>query len=267
MIGAIVGDVIGSVFERFNTKSMEFPLFSQFTRFTDDTVLTVAVADAIMSRDAQADHSHLYATKIKAYGRRYPNAGYGQMFRNWVASDSMEGYGSYGNGSAMRVSPVGFAFDSLDEVLKEAKLSAMVTHSHPQAVIGAQAVASAIFLARNGESKAAIKQFVSDKFGYNLNQTLDEIRPVYKFDVSCAGSVPQAIIAFLESEHFEDAIRKAISLGGDSDTIACIAGGIAQAHYKKIPSELVERVWSFLDAELQDVVSRFNERYNPTYYL
>jgi ADP-ribosylglycohydrolase len=272
LIGAIIGDVIGSVFERHNTKTTDFALFSRFTTFTDDTVLTVAVADAILKRAANSEaytrsseRRRLYANKIKEYGRRYPDVGYGKMFRDWVKSDSMKGYGSYGNGSAMRVSPIGFAFDTLDDVLKEAEWSAVVTHNHRQAVKGAQAIAAAIFLARTGESKEGIKAFLTKKFKYNLDQWLDDIRPEYKFDVSCDGSVPQAIIAFMESKDFEDAVRKAISLGGDSDTIASMAGGIAQAYYKEVPKQLIDRVWLLLDSSLRDVIREFEERYELSY--
>jgi ADP-ribosylglycohydrolase len=202
---------------------------------------------------------------VKEYGRRYPDAGYGQMFKKWIKSDSMRGYGSYGNGSAMRVSPVGFAFDELDDVLREAKLTAVVTHNHRQAIAGAQAVACAVYLARTGKSKRFVKDFIEQKFKYNLSQRLDDIRPSYKFDVSCQGSVPQAIIAFLESNDFEDTIRKAISLGGDSDTIACIAGGIAQAYYKEIPSNIVSRVRLLLDGRMKQVIDLFDEKYNLRY--
>ena len=272
MIGAIVGDVIGSVFESYNIKSTDFALFSRYTTFTDDTVLTVAVADAILRRAVNSEsytkiseRKHLYASKIKEYGRRYPEAGYGQMFWDWVKSDSMKGYGSYGNGSAMRVSPIGFAFDTLDDVLKETELSAVVTHNHQQAVKGAKAIAAAVFLARTGENKESIKDYLTNKFRYNLDQKLDDIRPGYTFDVSCEGSVPQAIIAFMESEDFEDAIRKAISLGGDSDTIASMAGGIAQAYYKEVPKQLIYRVWLLLDLSLKDVIREFDERFKLPY--
>jgi ADP-ribosylglycohydrolase len=183
------------------------------------------------------------------------------MFSHWVKSSSTRGYRSYGNGSAMRVSPVAYAFDSLETVLHEAKLSASVTHNHPEGIKGAQAVASAIFLARTGHDKADIQNFVQRRFGYNLTKSLDEIRPTYQFDSSCQGSVPQAITVFLESVDFEDAIRKAISLGGDSDTIACITGSIAEAHYKIIPETLLDKVNLILDFGLQRVIQTFNERY------
>ena len=268
MLGAILGDVIGSVFENANTKTEDFPLFSRFSRFTDDTVLTVAVADAILNRKTHRFrfaedrlNTDLYAHKIKEYGRRFPNAGYGDMFQAWISKSTLRGYGSFGNGSAMRVSPIGFAFDDLESVLREARLSAMVTHNHPDAITGAQAVASAIFLARTGKNKTEITDFIERQFRYNLHQRLADIRPTYKFDSSCKGSVPQAIIAFLESSDFEDAIRKAIFLGGDSDTIASIAGGIAQAYYKTIPADLISQANLVLDHGLKQIINAFNERY------
>jgi ADP-ribosylglycohydrolase len=268
VLGAIAGDVIGSVFEGQSTKSTDFPLFSHFSRFTDDTVLTAAVADALMLRhsgqgriqDARAAR-RLYTQKLRAYGRRYRNAGYGQLFAKWLDSESTRGYRSYGNGSAMRVSPVGFAFDDLADVLREAKLSAAVTHNHREGIKGAQVIASAVYLARTGSDKEAIRAFIEDRFGYSLRQRLDQIRPNYKFDSSCQGSVPYAIIAFLESRDFEDAIRKAISLGGDSDTLASMAGAIAHAFYGAVPSGIVGRVRLILDASLRRVVDEFTERY------
>jgi ADP-ribosylglycohydrolase len=269
MIGAVIGDVIGSVFEWHNVKTTDFELFSRESRFTDDTVMTIAVADALMSKEHyrnpirdELESRRTYGAKLKEYGHKYPDAGYGNMFMEWVKSDTNKPYRSYGNGSAMRVSPIGFALNSLDEVLKEAKRSARVTHNHPEGIKGAQAVAAAIFLAKTGESKQGIKCRVEKMFKYNLSRSLDEIRPLYKFDSSCRGSVPEAIIAFLESESFEDAIRKAISIGGDSDTIACIAGGIAQAYYKKIPYDIVNDTFFRLDIGLKKVIREFNHRYN-----
>jgi ADP-ribosylglycohydrolase len=254
MFGAICGDIIGSVFERDNIKTEDFPLFSPESTYTDDTVLTVAVADCIMSgRD--------YADVFKEYGRKYPYAGYGGMFFKWIFSETAEPYNSFGNGSAMRVSPVGFAFNDLDLVLEEAKRCAGVTHNHPEGIKGAQAVAAAVFLARQGESKETIKNYVSCKFGYNLDRTLAEIRPHYVFDVTCQGSVPEAIIVFLESAGYEEAVRKAVSIGGDSDTIACITGGIAQAYYKKIPHNIIKRARGLLDPDLLRVIDSFTAKY------
>lgn len=255
MIGAISGDVIGSFFEHNTIKSTLFDLFSHYSRFTDDTVLTVAIASSILRKTD-------YAASVKMFGRKYPNAGYGGAFFKWLFSPDTKPYNSWGNGSAMRVSPVGFAFDSLEDVLQEAKKSAEITHNHPEGIKGAQAVAMAIFMAREGNTKEKIRQEISDRFSYNLNRTLDEIRPGYFFDVSCQGSVPEAIIAFLESGNFEDAIRKGISLGGDSDTIACMAGGIAQAYYKDIPHEIVSNVRMRLPDDFLVIIDEFNAKYD-----
>lgn len=254
MIGAIAGDVIGSAYEFNNTKTTDFELFTADSAFTDDTVMTVAVADCILNGKD-------YTTTFKEYGRKYPHAGYGGMFRRWLNSANSQPYNSYGNGSAMRVSPVGFAFASLEDVLTEAKRSAEVTHNHPEGIKGAQAVAAAIFLARQQEDKLKIKDYIEKTFGYNLHQSIEEIRPGYRFDETCQGSVPQAIVAFLESESFEDAVGKSVSLGGDSDTIACIAGGIAQAYYGQVPSGIVDAVRKRLDSELLAIIDRFNQKY------
>jgi len=254
MLGAIAGDVIGSVFERYPTKSTEFPLFSPVSTFTDDTVLTVAIAFSILKKTD-------YTQSLKMFGQKYPNAGYGGFFYRWMFSPDSSPYNSWGNGSAMRVSPVGFAFSSLEEVLNEAGKSAEVTHNHPEGIKGAQATALAIYLARTGEGREGIRKEISSRFGYDLNRSVDEIRKTYRFDVSCQGSVPEAIISFLESENFEDAIRKAISLGGDSDTLACMAGGIAQAYYKKMPQEIVSDVRGRLPDEFLPIIDEFNETY------
>jgi len=254
MIGAIAGDIIGSVYESSGLKTTEFAIFTAHSTFTDDTVLTVAVADCIL-------YGKDYATTFKQYARKYPYAGFGGMFLKWVKSDSLAPYNSFGNGSAMRVSPVGFAFDTLEEVLAEAKRSAEVTHNHSEGIKGAQAVAAAIFLARKKEGRSKIKDVIEKNFGYNLRQTLEEIRPHYYFNETCEGSVPQAIIAFLESDSYEDAVRKAISLGGDSDTIACMTGGIAQAYYERIPAYIIKEVKNRLDSELLKVIEQFNMKY------
>jgi len=254
MIGAISGDIIGSVYERHNIRRVDFPLFDPRCRFTDDTVLTVAVADAILTGSS-------YGDKLKEYFRYYPNAGYGPGFRRWAASRRITPYYSQGNGSAMRVSPVGFAFDTLEQVLEQAKKSAEVTHNHPEGIKGAQATASSVFLARRGATKEEIKTYVENNFNYDLNETLDQIRIYYKHDQTCPGSVPQAITAFLESNDYEDAIRKAISIGGDSDTIACIAGGIAEAFYKRIPDQIRNKVFQILGDQLKKVVQEFSEKY------
>ncbi len=254
MLGAIIGDIVGSAYEWSPVKTTEFEMFSSRSRFTDDTVLTVAVADAIL-------HQKDYARTIWEYGRKYPHAGYGGSFAQWLRSNDMRPYGSFGNGSAMRVSPVGFAFNSMDEVLSEAARTAQVTHNHPEGIKGAQATALAIWMARQGKNKSDIRKQIESRFAYNLSRTLDEIRPAYSFDVSCQGSVPESIIAFLESDSYEDAVRKAISLGGDSDTMACIAGGMAQAYYKEIPMPILNQAWLLLDDDLKKIVDQFNQRY------
>jgi ADP-ribosylglycohydrolase len=254
MLGSIAGDIIGSVFEGHATKNIDFPIFTNDCVFTDDTVMTIAVADSIL-------HGTEYVQSFKNFGRKYPGAGYGGNFFDWIHSGKTEPYFSFGNGSAMRVSPVGFAFNSVDEVLNEAKRSAEVTHNHPEGIKGAQAVALAIFLSRQGQSKSLIKEEISKRFDYNLNRTLEEIRPGYYFDVTCQGSVPESIIAFLESDNFEDAVRKAVSLGGDADTMACITGGIAQAFYKTVPEEFVRETRARLPSDFLSVVDKFNQRF------
>lgn len=250
MLGAIAGDVIGSVFEWHRTKSTHFPLCRSDSTFTDDTVLTIATAYSIL-------HGADYGAFFKLFGRKYPGAGYGGLFYQWLFSSVSEPYYSFGNGSAMRVSPIGFAFDSRETVLEEAKRSAEVTHNHPEGIKGAQATALAIFLARKGSSKQEIRRELTTRFHYDLGHTIEEIRPSYRFDETCQGSVPQSIVAFFESENFEDALRKAISLGGDSDTMACITGGIAQAFYKYIPEEIVSKVRRRLPEEFLLIVDEF----------
>jgi len=254
MIGAIAGDIIGSPFEHHPIKTKQFSLFGNGNRFTDDTVLTVAVADAILTgRD--------YGVVIAEYAERYPKAGYGSSFTRWVKAWDKEPYGSYGNGSAMRVSPVGWAFTNVRDVLREAKRSAEVTHNHHEGIKGAQATALAVFLARKGKGKVAIKEEIGTRFGYDLDRTLDEIRPSYKFDVTCQGSVPESILAFLESDSYEDAIRNAVSLGGDADTQACIAGSIAEAFYGVVPEAIAERVLPMLTPDLHKMTNRFREKF------
>ncbi len=255
MIGAIAGDIIGSVYEAYNIKTADFPLFSPHCRFTDDTVLTVALADSIL-------YGSSYVERLKEYFWCYPYAGYGETFSMWATSESWEPYNSWGNGSAMRASPVGFVCDTLEEVLERAKESAEVTHNHAEGIKVAQATASAIFFAKSGQSKAEIKAYIEETFQYDLRKSLDEIRPYYRFDISCQGSVPQAITAFLESHDYEDAVRKAISIGRDSDTIACITGGIAQAFYQGVPDWIKTKVFEILDERLKQVTYAFTERYS-----
>jgi len=255
IIGAVIGDVIGSVFEWNNIKTTDFDLFNPKCDFTDDTVLTIAVADCILNKKD-------FAKTIWEYGRKYRGRGYGGSFRNWLQEDNLKPYGSFGNGSAMRASAVGFAFNDIETVMEVAKQSAEVTHNHPEGIKGAQATATAIFLARQGKSQQEIKNYITKTFDYNLDFTLDEIRPTYKFDVTCQGSVPQAILAFLESTDFENAIRLAISIGGDSDTIACITGGIASAYYKQIPTEIMDFVVDKLPNEYIEIMNKFDEQYD-----
>jgi len=253
MIGAIAGDIIGSVYEADPIKTKHFPLFGKQCTFTDDTVLTVAVAEAILKKTP-------YAEAIRRFGRRYPHAGYGGTFIRWLFTEDFHPYNSWGNGAAMRVSPIGFAFPSEEEVLRQARKSAEITHNHPEGIKGAQTAALAVFLARSGYKKEQIRARIRSRFGYDLERTVDEIRPAYRFDISCQGTVPEAIIAFLDAESYEDAIRNAVSLGGDSDTLACITGGIAQAFYG-VPAEIEAMVEEKLTPELWDVVRRFRDRY------
>ncbi len=254
MLGAIVGDVIGSVYEHYPIKTTDFPLFQDGSRFTDDTVLTVAIAHAILEHEG-------YRTSLKRFGRKYPSAGYGGAFIGWIYSADSHPYNSWGNGAAMRVSPIGFAFNAIEDVISEAARTAEVSHNHPEGMKGAQATALAVFLARTGASKDVIRDEITERFGYNLCRTIEEIRPTYTFDVSCQGTVPEAIIAFLDAVNYEDAIRQAISLGGDSDTLACIAGGIAHAFYQEIPKNLLTEVYARLPEEFLHIIETFNTAY------
>jgi ADP-ribosylglycohydrolase len=254
IIGAVIGDVIGSVYEWDNINTTVFDLFNPKCDFTDDSVLTIAVADCILNKKG-------FAKTIWEYGRKYRDRGYGGTFSNWLEEDNLKPYGSYGNGSAMRASAVGFAFDDIETVLEIAKQTAEVTHNHPEGIKGAQVTASCIFLARKGKSKEEIKDYIISTFNYDLDFKLDQIRPTYMFDETCQGSVPQAIIAFLESSDFENAIRLAISIGGDSDTIACITGGIASAYYKYIPTEILDFVVDKLPGEYIEIINKFDKQY------
>ncbi len=257
MIGAIAGDIIGSVYEFQRTKSKKFPLFSPECFFTDDTILTVAVAQAILT-DGN------YKKAVLAFGRRYPEAGYGGSFRIWLHSRDPKPYNSYGNGSAMRASPIGFAFDTVDDVLREAARSARFSHNHPEGIKGAQATALAVLLARTERSKDLIRSEIAARFGYDLDRTVDEIRPSYGFDETCQRTVPEAIVAFLDSTSYEDAVRNAVSLGGDSDTLACITGGIAEAFYGGVPARIRAKVRRILPPDLLEVTERFCARYGLT---
>jgi ADP-ribosylglycohydrolase len=250
MLGAIAGDIIGSRFEHAAIKSKDFELFNRQSVFTDDTVHTIALADSLLNKVP-------YQNKLREYFYYYPNAGYGGRFRRWASSPQPKPYGSYGNGSAMRVSPVAWFYKDLDTVLKEARYSAEITHNHPEGIKGAQAVAAAVFMARSGAGKAEIKRYVEDHFKYDLSSTVDVIREGYGFEVSCQKSVPQAIIAFLDSTGFEDAVRNAVSLGGDSDTQACIVGGIAEAFYGEVPQAVEDETLVRLDERLKGVLKKF----------
>ena len=253
MIGAIAGDMIGSPYESCPIKTVVFPM--AVAAFTDDTVLTIAVANAIIRcKD--------YRVAIKCFARNFPNLPYGGSFWHWIWDPNSTPYYSYGNGSAMRVSPVGFAFESIEDVMAHARRSAEVSHNHPEGIKGAQATALAVFLARKDADKATIRKQIETRFAYDLGCSVDDIRAGYCFDVSCQGSVPESIIAFLDSEDYETAVKNAISLGGDADTMACIAGAIAQAYYKSMPADIVRQVRQNLPDALLAVLDRFNQKFN-----
>lgn len=254
LTGAIAGDVIGSYYEFVPIKEVSFPLFHESSRYTDDTVMTVANAEWLLSGDNLPD-------LMQTYGNRYPDAGYGNMFYNWLKTDHPQPYNSWGNGAAMRVSPTGWAFDTLDETLDAARKSAEVTHNHPEGIKGAQATAACIFLARSGKSKKDIKEYVETTFGYELNRTCEQIRKVYGFDESCQGTVPESIIAFLESTDYESAIRLTVSLGGDADTMGAITGGIAEAFYGEIPRHIQEEVQNRLPDEFIEIMQQFYDKF------
>ena len=254
MLGAIAGDIIGSPYEQLPIKRYDFPLFPPSAEFTDDTVLTVATAYALL-------YDGDYAGNYRRFFRLFPHAGYGGAFAQWAYSEDAGPYNSWGNGSAMRVSPIGFAFPTLKETLAEAERSASVTHNHPEGVKGAQAIAAAIFLARTGATKDEIREYVAATFGYDLDEPYATLQPRYTFDVSCQGTVPAALIAFLESANWEDAVRKAVALGGDSDTLACITGGVADAFYGGLPAPLAAQTRNELDSLLTDVVTEFEMRF------
>ncbi len=254
MIGAIAGDVIGSVHEGSRPKPRDFPLFVPGSRFTDDTVLAVAVASACrLGLD--------YAAALRQWGRRYPHAGYGGWFREWLFRDGAGPYRSFGNGAAMRVPAVGWAFDDLETVLLAAGRSAEVTHNHPEGIRGAQAVAAAVLLARTGHPKARIKELLEERFGYDCSIRLDDLRRLGGVEGTCRATVPAAAVAFLESTGYEDAIRNAVSLGGDADTVACIAGAVAEPFYGGVPAAIQREVWRRLDGALREEVSAFAARY------
>ena len=263
MYGAILGDIIGSPYE-FNrgSKSKDFPLFSSRSVFTDDSVMTVAVAEALMDARDETDEEVIRAAltvSMRKWGEKYPDAGYGGMFYRWLHAEHPRPYGSYGNGSAMRVSSAGWLFDSFEETWKKARLTAEVTHNHEEGIKGAECVACVIWLLRNGRNKEEIRSFVTDTFGYDLSRTCDEIRVGYRHVESCQETVPEAITAFLEGESFTDVIRTAVSLGGDCDTLACIAGSMAEAYYG-VPDELVKECRERIPKDMSDVLDRFESQ-------
>ena len=269
MLGAIIGDTVGSIYEFNNIKTTQFPLFDPRCNYTDDSIMTMAVADWLLT-DPQHGMDTLEASFLN-FAQKYPcpMGGYGHGFHRWLFMPESLGFGgerhpynSYGNGAAMRCSANGWMFDTLEETERVAGLSAAITHSHPEGIKGAQSTAAAIFMARNGKSKEEIRNYISTKYGYNLNRTCDEIRPVYDWDSSCQGTVPEAMVAFLDSTDFESAIRLAVSLGGDSDTLACITGGIAEAFYKEIPDDIALKIWELIPEDFKDILGKMEAQTN-----
>lgn len=256
MLGAIIGDIAGSLYEFESPKTKGIELFAEGSRLTDDSIMTIAVGCACADSDLhdEKDFKSSVIWYMRRIGRQYPRAGYGGMFYRWLISDVMPAYNSFGNGSAMRVSPVAWVAESLEQAETLAEWSAEVTHNHPEGIKGAQAVASAVYLARQGKTKETIKAYIEEHY-YALDFTLEEIRPNYSFDVTCQGSVPQAILSFLESADFEDALRNAISLGGDGDTIAAMAGSIAEAYYG-IPEEIKQRGMAYINKTISYYANR-----------
>ncbi len=266
MYGAIIGDIAGSRFEWHPHKSKDFGFIGSGCRVTDDSVMTVAAAEVLLEGIGNRDEETLindFARSYHKWGNKYLNAGYGRRFKEWLKTENPGRYDSFGNGSAMRVSPVAWAADTLEEARTLARLSAMPTHAHPEGIKGAESVAAAIFMARNGASKEEIREYIEKEFGYDLDFTCDEIRPGYHFDVTCQGSVPEAIVAFLEADDYADAVRNAISLGGDADTQAAIAGSIAEACFG-IPSKYSIRAKEIIPEDMQEVIDAFRARYMKT---
>ena len=268
MFGAVCGDIIGSYFENHVTKNYDFDLFCRESTFTDDTVLTVAVCDAILYNDKSVNgilekrqRETEYAYRYKQYYSRYPYSGYGQMFSAWAKEKDLRKQKSYANGAAMRVIPIAYAYDDIKQVIIQAKCSAIYTHNHPEAIRGAKIIASACFLARNKQTKIQIKEYLASTFGLKFDFTIDSIRPNYVFDSRTNYTVPVAVAAFLESYDYEDAIRKAVSLGGDSDTIATMTGGIAEAFYGNVPDYIKSKCWGLLDSGLRNIINEFRDKY------
>ena len=266
MLGAIIGDTVGSVYEFNNIKTTQFPLFSSRSNYTDDSIMTMAVAEWLLN-DPMHQMDTLEASFLN-FAKKYPcpMGGYGPGFYRWLFEpDSFDGgkrkpYNSWGNGSAMRASANGWMFDTLAETEHVAGLSAAITHNHPEGIKGAQSTAAAIFMARNGRSKEEIRDYISTQYGYHLNRTCDEIRAVYDWDSSCQGTVPEAMVAFFDSTDFESAIRLAVSLGGDSDTLACITGGIAEAFYKEIPDDIALKIWELIPDDFKEILKEMETR-------
>ena len=261
MLGAVAGDIIGSVYEHRPIKTTRFPLFQDHSHFTDDSVLTLAVAQAILEGKEE------YGWTLKEFGRAYPQAGYGGSFYQWIFEQEVKPYNSWGNGAAMRVSPVGFAFHEENRVLQEAQKTAAVSHDHPEGIKGAQAAALTVLLARRGILKSDLRKRIADQFNYDLNRTVEEIRPGYGFDVSCQGTVPEALTAFLDAEGYENAVRLAVSLGGDSDTLACIAGAAAEAFYGGVPATITRKVKEILPGNLWSIIETFYQRFDLPLFL
>ena len=265
MLGAIIGDIVGSRFEWNNIKAKEFDFLTYTCEPTDDSIMTLAVAKAILEAGSDIDTLGRLTVKfMREIGRKYPNCGYGGMFNEWIVSDSMGSYNSYGNGAAMRVSACGFAAKNLGEAKKLSRIVTEVTHNHPEGIKGAEATVTCIVLAREGKNILEIRDYVNQHY-YPMNFTLDSIRDSYRFNETCQETVPQAIMAFLESKGFEDAIRNAISIGGDSDTLAAITGGIAEAYYG-IPIEIRKHVLTFLDERLLKILTDFENAYPPAFF-
>jgi ADP-ribosylglycohydrolase len=254
LLGAIAGDVIGSTYESLGEKKFDLPLFTEWSKFTDDTVMSCAIADAVLIEEP-------YEQAMRRWGKRYPMAGYGQGFERWIFDDTMQGYGSSGNGSAMRVDAIGLSCKTIEDVLLMAKESAECTHNHPEGIQGAQAVALAVWLARNNAARSEIRSEITTRIGYNLSRTLNDIRPGYGWSASCKDSVPESILCFLEAENYEHAIRNAISLGGDADTMAAMSGAIAAAYWGGVPVEIAEKVIPLLSVDILDTLNHYSARY------
>ena len=268
MLGAIIGDIVGSIYEFDNIKTKDFEFFDRECFFTDDTVMSVAVGEALLDMhptDKEDEIEAKLVTSMKKWGREYPDAGYGGHFSYWLRTDDTQPYNSYGNGSAMRVAAAGWLYDDMFTTRYMARLTSAVTHNHPEGIKEAEATAAAIFLARNGASKQEIREYIQKEFSYALNFTCDEIRPTYYFNETCMDTVPQSIVAFLDGESFEDVIRTGVSIGGDTDTLCAIAGSVAEAYYG-IPKDIGETAKSFLTEDLLEVVEKFYNKLRKSQY-